>query len=116
MELKKDGSLILLDTLLTRKKDRSIDIEVYQKNTHTDQYLHYNSHHPQHVKRGVASCLFSRARTVAMGENVGKEVKHITEVLKANGYPESNWHRNPGREKRKRRNPSIQSAYHMYQD
>ena len=87
MELEKDGSLPFLDTLLTRKEDGSIDIEVYRKNTHMDRYLHYNSHHPQHIKRGVASCLFSHARTVAVGENVGKEVKHVTEVLKANGYP-----------------------------
>ena len=88
MELEKDGSLPFLDILLTRKEDGSTDIEVYRKNTHTDQYLHYNCHHPQHVKRGVALCLFSHARTVAMGENVGKEVKHITGFLKANGYPE----------------------------
>ena len=35
---------------------------------------------------GVTSCLLSRTRTMAIGENVGKEVKHVTEVLKANGY------------------------------
>ena len=29
----------------------------------------------------------SCARTVAIGENVGKEVKHAAEVLKVNGYP-----------------------------
>ena len=30
------------------------------KTTHTDQYLGYDSHHPQSVKRGVVKCLYDR--------------------------------------------------------
>ena len=41
----------------------------------------------QTTKRSMASCLLCRARTVAIGENVEKEVKHVTEVLKADGHP-----------------------------
>ena len=70
MELEKDGSLPFLDTLLTRREDGSIDIEVYRKTTHTDRYLQYTSHHHLHVKRGVATCLFNRARTVVVGDNI----------------------------------------------
>ena len=55
------------------------------------------------------SCLLSRAKTVARGEIVRKEVKHVAEVLKANGYR----HRSIGRENRKRRNQSIESACHV---
>ena len=36
----------------------------------------------------MASSLFNHARTVAIGENVGKEDRHVAEVLKANEYPE----------------------------
>ena len=34
-----------------------------------DRYLHYTSHHPQHVKSGVTSCLLTHTRTVATGIN-----------------------------------------------
>lgn len=67
MELENDGTLPFLDTLLTRREDGSINIGMYRKKTHTDRYLQYTSHHPLHVKRGVASCLLDRARTVARG-------------------------------------------------
>lgn len=40
------------------------------------------------MKRGVASCLLHRAKTVAIGENVRREEKHLNKVLKANGYPD----------------------------
>ena len=32
--------------LLCLKKDRRLNIEVYQKHYHTDQHLLFNSHHP----------------------------------------------------------------------
>ena len=38
--------------------------------------------------RGVASCLFHRARTVAVGDSIKKEEGHLVEVLKTNGYPD----------------------------
>ena len=34
---------------------------VYRNPTHTDQYLAYDSHHPQSVKRGIVKCLYDRA-------------------------------------------------------
>ena len=66
-----------------------MDIEIYRKPTHTDRYLQFSSHNPDQVKRGVVSCLFHRARTVARGENVAKEEQHLTDVLRENGYPNS---------------------------
>ena len=88
MELEKDGSLPFLDTLLTRRTDGGLDVSVYRKPTHTDRYLHYSSHHPSYVKRSVASSLFHRARTIASGENVGREERHLDLVLRNNGYPD----------------------------
>jgi len=35
---------------------------VYRKPTHTDQYLAYDSHHPQSVKRGIVKCLYDRTK------------------------------------------------------
>ena len=58
--------------------------------THTDRYLHFESHHPTHVKRGVVRCLHDRAREiistqdnlsprerVGSGHEIQKEVDHL---------------------------------------
>ena len=44
MEGESNGKLAFLDTLLKRNSGK-ISVLVYRKPTHTDQYLHYNSHH-----------------------------------------------------------------------
>ena len=53
-----------------------------------DRYLHFESHHPTHVKRSVVSCLHDRARRITkMQDNLQKEINHLARVLKQNGYP-----------------------------
>ena len=64
IEEEKDGALPFLDTLLKRDKDDRLNISIYRKSTHTDRYLHFKSHHPIHVKRGVVRCLHERARRI----------------------------------------------------
>ena len=64
VEQEEDGSLPLLDTLLKRREDGILDVSVYRKSTHTDRYLHFESYHPTHVKRGVVRCLRDRAREI----------------------------------------------------
>jgi len=88
MEKENDMSLPLLDTLLTRKEDGKLDISVYRKPTHTDRYLEYSSYHPLHIRRGVVLCLFQRARTIAVGDNMEREEKHLVQILRSNGYPD----------------------------
>ena len=88
MEQEEDRTLPFLDTLLRRREDGSLNVSVYRKPTHTDRYLHFESHHPTHVKRGVVRCLHDRARRViSMQGNLQKEVDHLASVLKRNGYP-----------------------------
>ena len=81
MELEENGSLLFLDTLLIRRNDCGLDVDVYRKPTHMDRYLQFSSHHP-------SSSLFHRARTIAVGENVSKEERHLSAVLETNGYPD----------------------------
>ena len=83
-----DGTLPFLDTLLSRRENGSLDVSVYRKPTHIDRYLHFESHHPAHVKRRVVRCLHDRARRViSTQDNLQKEVDHLARVLKQNGYP-----------------------------
>ena len=90
VEQEEDGTLPFLDTLLRRREDGSLDISIYRKPTHMDRYLHFESHHPTHVKRGVVRCLHDRAREIiSTQDNLQKEVDHLARVLKQNGYPAS---------------------------
>ena len=61
MESEKNRKLPFLDCDIMRNTDGSLTISIHRKSTHTDKYLHYNSHHPLHVRRGVVQCLFNRA-------------------------------------------------------
>ncbi len=57
MESEEDSKLPFLDCLLKRESDSMLTSTVYRKPTHTDSYLHFKSHHPNLVKRGVVKCL-----------------------------------------------------------
>ena len=62
MEEESKGELAFLDTLMKRN-NRKISVLVYRKpmhtDTHTDQYLHYSSHHQGSCKGNVFSFLFN---------------------------------------------------------
>ena len=62
METEKDNKLAFLDTAVLREPDGCLTTSVYRKPTHTDQYLAYDSHHPQSVKRGIVKCLYEGAK------------------------------------------------------
>ena len=88
VELEVDNTIAFLDTLVHRETDGSLTTTVYRKPTHTDQYLAYDSHHPESVKRGVAKCLFDRAsRLVTKPRCTASEKRHVHAALTANGYP-----------------------------
>jgi len=63
VEVEEDGILPFLDVKLHRGHKGTLDITVFQKETHTDRYLQFQSHHPMHVKRGVVRSLYDRAQT-----------------------------------------------------
>ena len=88
METEKDNKLAFLDTAVLREPDGRLTTSVYRKPTHTDQYLAYDSHHPQSVKRGIVKCLYERAkRLVTKPSVISEEKKHLSFVLVSNGYP-----------------------------
>ena len=49
----KDNTITFLDAAIKGNSDGLLTTTVYRKPTHTVQYLAYDSHHPQSVKRGI---------------------------------------------------------------
>ena len=90
METENDNKIAFLDASVSREPDGSLTTSVYRKPTHTDQYLEYDSHHPQSVKRGIVKCPYDRAkRLVTKPSVISAEKKHLSSVLVSNGYPSS---------------------------
>ena len=90
METENDNKIAFLDASVSREPDDRLTTSVYRKPTHTDQYLAYDSHHPQSVKRGIVKCLYDRAkRLVTKPSVICAEKKHLSSVLVSNGYPSS---------------------------
>ena len=55
---------------------------------HPDWCLHFESHHPTRVKRGMVRCLYDMATGIFnTQDNLQKEVDNLATVLKQNGCP-----------------------------
>ena len=81
-------ALPMLDAKATCQLDGSIEVSVFRKKTHTDQYLAFQSHHPLHHKLGVIRTLLDRSDTLITSEQEKmKEEKHIIGALRNCGYP-----------------------------
>ena len=81
-EPRPDGSLPFLDILITPDKDGRLDTTVYRKPTHTDQYLHWDSHHTISSKYSVVATLHHRAKTICSNRQLlQQEEEHLSEAL-----------------------------------
>ena len=90
METENDNKISFLNASVSREPEGRLTTSVYRKPTHTDQYLAYDSHHPQSVKRGIVKCLYDRAkRLVTTPSVISAEKKHLSSVLVSNGQPSS---------------------------
>ena len=89
MEEESNGELAFLDTLL-KQNNGEVSVLVHRKPTHTDQYLHYSSHHQASCKESGIFSLFNRAYSIITNkDDLRKENDRIKQVLKENGYRES---------------------------
>ncbi|XP_050398199.1 uncharacterized protein LOC126816066 [Patella vulgata] len=88
METENDNQLPFLDVCVS-KTNNSIRTGVYRKPTHTDQYIHFKSNHPNSVKSATISTLVNRAKKICDPESLSKEIDHLKHVFtNFNGYPE----------------------------
>jgi len=85
IEIEKDNQLPFLDDLLT-KKNGKLSHQVFRKQTHTDKYLHSNSHHHPKQKVGVIKTLATRASRISDPEHLEEELNHLYKVFINNGY------------------------------
>ena len=81
METEKDNKLAFLDIAVLREPDGRLTTSIYRKPTHTNQYLAYDSHHPQSVKRGIVKCLYERAKHLVTKPSVISEEKNTYRLV-----------------------------------
>ena len=86
MNTKIDRKLAFVDTALSREADGRLTTNVYRKPTQTDQYLAYDSHHPQSVKRGIVKCLYDRAKRNVTKPSVISKEKKLSSFFLAENY------------------------------
>ncbi|XP_050957575.1 uncharacterized protein LOC127158535, partial [Labeo rohita] len=84
----RENQLPFLDCGMYLENEGDLQVEVYRKPTHTDQYLMFDSHHPLEHKLGVIRTLQHRAGTIPTNQEARiKEQKHIEKALKQCHYP-----------------------------
>ena len=88
VEIEKDRSLPFWDVQITRNANKTLRTTLYQKPTHTNRYLQFDSHHPRHHKLAVAKVLFNRVHT-HISNVIDKRIQRrkIKEILSLNGFP-----------------------------
>ena len=83
-----DGSIPFLDMLITPDEKDRLKTTVSRKPTHTDQYLHWDSHHTLPSKYSMIGTLFHRAKTICSDPHqLQKEEQHLYKSLKRCKYP-----------------------------
>ena len=87
-DTKTDGSIPFLDTIVMPQPDNSLLTSVYRKPTHTDLYLHWNSHHHLSAKFSVINTLKHRAKTICSNHYlVEEEEDHLNKDASTQNGP-----------------------------
>ena len=87
LETESEGQFAFLDILITCNSDKSIDMTIYRKPTHTNKYLDFSSHHLFADKIAVVRTLHSRAQALTSSAvSRTQEELTISQVLTLNGY------------------------------
>ena len=83
-----DGSIPFLDMLVIPDGEGRLKTTVYRKPTHTNQYLHWDSHHAIPSKYSMIGTLFHRAKPICSEpKHLQDEEEHPYRTLKKCKYP-----------------------------
>lgn len=85
----RDNHLVFVDCVVHIGKNGELNIEVYRKSIHINQYLLFDSHHPLKHKLGVIQDPKHRAQTIP-SEADGKKREH-KHIHTACGYSQPSW-------------------------
>ena len=86
---KEDGSISFLDILIIPDANGKLNTTVYRKPTHTDMYLHWDSHHNIPAKYSVIGTLYHRANTIcSTTQYLQNEERHLNQALMKCKYPQ----------------------------
>ena len=90
LEIESNNSLPFLDVLVVKEKSGNLTTKLYQKPTHPNRFLNFNSQHSLRQKRGVISTLSHRINSKLITKKTDKsiEIKKLIETLKKNDHPE----------------------------
>ena len=86
VEIEENCSLAFLDVKVSRNLNNTLWTNIYQKPTHTNRYLQFDSHHPIHQKLAVSRSLYNRLDThVSNPDNRRLQCSLIKNTLPLNG-------------------------------
>ena len=86
LEEEKDRKIPFLDVLVERSQSK-LYTSVHRKETHTNRYINFNSHHHRRTLTGVIKGLKQRAERICHPSKRYQEMKRLEEVFVANDYP-----------------------------
>jgi Reverse transcriptase (RNA-dependent DNA polymerase) len=110
MELEEEKKLPFLDVLVSREPGGRLGHSVYRKKTHTDRYLHAESHHHPSQKMAVVNTLVARAIAISEPGNLQNEKKHLIRTLEGNGYSRETTERTFRRHLKRKKDTPTQVA------
>ena len=84
---REDGSMPFLDIIVMPNEDGSLSTTVDRKPTHTDLYLHWDSHHTLPSKYSVIGTLHHRAKSIFSNPQLLKQEDHLHRPLTKCKYP-----------------------------
>ena len=88
VEKEQEGAMNFLDMRIAKESGR-LKISVFRKETASNLYIGYDSHHASSIKAGVISCLGARARSVTTDEvSLKNEMMTLKKIFQENGYPD----------------------------
>ena len=88
MEVEEENTISFLEVLIRKNVDGLLGHQEYRENTHTERYLHGDSHHYPTHKLGVTNTLVTCAVRLSDDEHIEKELHHLYKFFINNGYQE----------------------------